>query len=391
MARHLTRSRRRIAMIAVLAALAISMVIPASASGASFSIWMKWRASGLSTLTQVTNAADGTNRLFLVERRGTVRAYENSAVRAGFFLDIRDLVEDGGERGLLSIAFHPDFETNRRLFALYTRNGGDVILARFTANAAGTSAARSTYEPLLVIEHSSQTNHNGGTLKFGPHNGYLYVSIGDGGGSNDPENNGQDRNVLLGKILRLDVDGTGAGPFNRYAIPADNPFVGGPGLDEIWSYGLRNPWRMSFDRLTNRLFIADVGQSRWEEINRELPTSAGGVNYGWRVMEGRHCRISGCSLAGDTLPFTEYSHSGGNCSITGGYVFRGPGLPSLVGHYVFADFCSGRIWTISHFGSNGQQVLRADTALRITSFGESESGHLYVTTIDGRLYQVRTR
>jgi len=298
-------------------------------------------------------------------------------------------VLSGGERGLLGLAFHPRFSANGRFFVTYTRDGGDIVLARFTANAARTSAPASSERRLLVIEHSAASNHNGGGMAFGP-DGNMYIGIGDGGGSGDPEHDAQDisRN-LLGKVLRLDVDGTGAGPYDRYAIPPTNPYAGAAyGLDEIWAFGLRNPWRISFDRASGRLFIADVGQDRYEEIDRELPGAAGGKNYGWSAMEGKHCyKPSRCPMAGDTLPVAEYSHAGGNCSITGGFVYRGTLQPALVGQYIFADFCSGRLWTMPYAGL--VVTLRGDSNLMVTSFGESEGGEVYAVTAAGGLYRVK--
>jgi glucose/arabinose dehydrogenase len=217
---------------------------------------------------------------------------------------------------------------------------------------------------------------------------FLYIGTGDGGGSNDTYRNGQSKTKnLLAKILRINVNGTGAGSYGRYSIPTTNPFRGAiTGRDEVWAWGLRNPWRISFDRVGGSLFIADVGQNRWEEINREPAGYHGGRNYGWGVMEGKHCVRSGCSLSGDTLPVAEYSHSFG-CSITGGYVYRGPTQPKLAGSYFFADFCSGRIWSMA---ANGSSLwLRRDTALQITSFGEAEDGELFAVTIDGKLYQLK--
>ena len=340
--------------------------------------------TGFSSPLGVTHAGDGSGRLFVVERGGRVRTVASGRI-TGTFLDLRARVSAGGERGLLGIAFHPDFETNRFVYAYFTRSGGDIVLSRFKANAAGTSVNPNTESALLTIEHSQHTNHNGGALAFGP-DGYLYIGVGDGGGAGDPGNNGQDKTVLLGKILRIDVDGTGAGPFDRYANPADNPFVGEAGDDEIWAYGLRNPWRISFDRATGNLFIADVGQSRREEVNREVSTSAGGRNYGWKTMEGSLCYSpsSGCNTSGKTLPVAQYGHDLG-CSITGGYVYRGSHR-DLQGLYVYGDFCSGRLWTMNENGSG--ERLRRDTSLSISSFGESESGELYLTDLNGALYRV---
>jgi glucose/arabinose dehydrogenase len=385
------RPRPPLTSLLVLIVLLLALAVPAMVSaGGSFSIGLAQRASGLSALTQVTNAGDGSNRLFLVEQRGTIRVYEDGKLKSGYFMDIRSKVEDGGERGLLGLAFDPDFDTNHRIFVYYTRNGGDVVLSRYTTNSAGTNVDEGTHSPLLLIEHSSATNHNGGALVFGP-DGFLYVGIGDGGGTGDPGNDAQQPSKnFLGKILRINPDGSGGGDFDRYSIPASNPLFGGdPDNDEVWAWGLRNPWRIAFDRVTDELFIADVGQSKWEEINREPGGFGGGRNYGWRVMEGKHCyHASSCSLSGDTLPIAEYSHSGGNCSITGGHVYRGSLEPQLAGHYVFADWCSGKIWSMPHDGDGSDKVVRRDSSQHITSFGESEGGEIYAVTSNGRLYRV---
>ena len=388
------RALRRRSLLAPLALLLVAALLgPSSAAAAGDGpIRLSPRAAftTFAAPVQVTNAGDGSDRLFIVERRGTIRVLSGGVLQSGYFLDIRGRVEDGGERGLLGLAFHPRFASNGRFFVFYTRNGGDIVVSRFTANAARTAASDSTAAPLLLIEHSQHDNHNGGSLAFG-RDGYLYVGVGDGGGGGDPDDNAQSitRN-LLGKILRIDVDGTGAGPFGRYRIPSSNPFAGATrGLDEIWAYGLRNPWRTSFDRGTGRLYIGDVGQGEREEIDREPSGFTGGRNYGWHVMEGTRCYLSpGCSLSGDVLPAAEYTHAGGNCSITGGYVYRGTAFPGLVGDYVFADFCSGRIWTLPQGGGTPDLALRADTTVQISSFGESEAGELYAVTIDGRLFRV---
>jgi glucose/arabinose dehydrogenase len=375
-----------------MAALVLGSSMPLTVSAASFNIRMGLKATvpGGQALTQVTNAGDGSGRLFLVERRGVIRVFENGSLQPGIFMDIQSRVEDGGERGLLGLAFHPEFETNRRLFVFYTRNGGDVVVSRFTTNAAGTNVDESTHRPLLLVEHSAHSNHNGGSIAFGP-DGYLYIGIGDGGGSGDPGNDAQQPSKnFLGKILRVDPDGSGRGRFDNYSIPTSNPLYGGrTANDEVWAWGLRNPWRFSHDRKTGKFYISDVGQSRYEEINREAAGFGGGRNYGWRVYEGRHCyNASSCSLAGDTFPVAEYRHTGGNCSITGGYVYRGTEYPVMAGHYVFADFCSGKIYTMIQYGTTRDIVLRRDSTQNITSFGESESGELYAVTINGRLYKI---
>ena len=385
------RSRPAIVTLLALAALAWSATAPLTAFGGSAGSRSPLSRTVWSAPTQITNARDGTNRLFVVEQRGTIRVIQGGVLQPGYFMNITGKVEDGGERGLLGLAFDPNFKTNHRLFVYYTRNGGDIVVSRFTTNAARTDVIESTARPLLLIEHSAQSNHNGGAMAFGP-NGLLYIGVGDGGGGGDPRNNAQNKGRLLGKILRINVNGTGHGPFDHYSVPRSNPFYGSkPGLEAIWDYGVRNPWRISFDRGTGKLFIADVGQNRYEEIDREKAGFTGGRNYGWNAMEGMHCyTASKCPLAGDTLPNAEYSHADGNCSITGGYVYRGPTQTALVGLYVFADYCSGRIWTIPNNGLavNTPETLRADTDLNITSFGESENGELYAVTSAGGVYQV---
>jgi glucose/arabinose dehydrogenase len=355
---------------------------PAALSGGQLTVVRV--TGGLSSPLSVTNAGDGSGRLFVVERGGRVRVVKSGTLQPGSFVDLSGPVSAGGERGLLNIAFHPNFETNRFFYVYYTRAGGDIVISRLTANSAGTSASASSERILLVIEHSQYSNHNGGSMAFGP-DGYLYIGTGDGGGAGDPLRNGQDLGSLLGKILRINVNGTGAGPFDRYSIPADNPFVGKTGLDEIWARGMRNPWRFSFDR-DGTFFIADVGQDRYEEVNREEASHPGGRNYGWSVMEGTQCYrpSTGCDKTGKALPVATYGHTLG-CSITGGHVYRGAHR-DLHGLYVFGDFCSGRIWTMGRDGSG--VTVRRDTSLNISSFGESESGELYVTDLNGVLYRV---
>jgi len=338
--------------------------------------------SGLTKPLGIENAGDGTGRLFIVEQAGRIRVVKGGKLQSGAFLDITAKVDEDGERGLLGLAFHPDFETNHELFVHYVRNGGDIVISRFTANAANTSVASSSEVILFTIEHSSQTNHNGGAMAFGP-DGYLYIAIGDGGSGQAA--NARDLDQRLGKILRIDVDGSNAGGGN-YGYPASNPYVGTTGDDAIFASGLRNPWRISFDRDTDDLWIADVGQDRYEEIDRDVAPPTGKRDYGWSIMEGQHCYPSGpCSQTGLTLPVAEYGHDG-NCAITGGHVYRGASQRDLQGLYVFADFCSGRIWTMPAAGTAITQ--RLDTTLLITSFGESESGELYVVNQGGGLFRV---
>jgi glucose/arabinose dehydrogenase len=277
--------------------------------------------SGLTQPIGVVNAGDGSNRLFVVQQNGIVRVVANNRLVSGAFLDLRSVIgglSTGGERGLLGLAFHPAFESNRKLFAYYTNAGGDLVITELTANGAGTSVSASTADPILTIEHSARSNHNGGQLLFGP-DGHLYIFTGDGGGAGDPDENAQNAGSLLGKVLRVAPNLNGG-----YSTPP-NPCA-------VWDIGLRNPWRASFDRSTGALWIADVGQGSWEEINRE-PAGSGGRNYGWDCREGRHpYETAGCTT-GYTDPVAEYGHGNGDCSVTGGYVYRGSIQQDFVGQY----------------------------------------------------------
>jgi len=338
----------------------------------------------------VTNAGDGSGRLFVVEQGGVIKVVKSGATLATPFLDISDIVGSAGERGLLGLAFHPSYESNRKFYVFYTRAGtGRLVVAEMKASAGNPDVAdRSTFRAILTIAHPA-SNHNGGHLAFG-RRGYLYIATGDGGGSGDVANNAQSKNSLLGKLLRIDINGTSGA--KAYRIPASNPYLGKPGLDEIWSRGLRNPWRFSFDRSSANLWIGDVGQSAWEEIDRSTISGGAGKakNFGWRVMEGFHCYrpSSGCDRSGKTLPIAEYSHSDG-CSVTGGYVYRGSMSPALYGRYIFGDYCSGRIWTLPQGADRpAAESLFLDTGLDVSSFGEDEAGEVYVVDHAGAIYRV---
>lgn len=345
---------------------------------------------GLSSPVGVVNAGDGTNRLFVIQQGGSVRVVQNHRLLSGSFLSMSGIsggFSSGGERGLLGLAFHPSFETNRRLFVYYTRGDGDIMIAEFLANASRTSAAFSKF--ILRVEHSSAGNHNGGQLLFGP-DGFLYIFTGDGGGGGDPGENAQDPGSLLGKVLRVSINTGGQGEFDNYSFPSDNPYVGSAGLDEIYDIGMRNPWRASFDRASNDLWIADVGQGSYEEINRRRVGTDPGVNWGWDCREGKHWfETAGCDTTAPvpyTDPVSEYGHGGGNCSVTGGHVYRGAKQRDLVGQYVVGDYCSGRLWTL--LVGNSTLILHRDTSALISSFGESEDGEIYMTDHAGRLYRV---
>jgi glucose/arabinose dehydrogenase len=338
---------------------------------------------GLERPVYLTHAGDGSGRVFVVEKEGRIRVFVGGQLQGTPFLDIESRVEDSGnEQGLLSVAFHPGYEANRRFFVYYTSSQDDdtIVIAEYRASAGNPNVADTTERVLLRVPHPSFTNHNGGLLKFGP-DGYLYAGIGDGGSGGDPMENGQNLGTLLGKILRIDVDGD-----EPYEIPPDNPFVSTANArDEIYAYGFRNPWRYSFDRQTGRLWAGDVGQGQYEEID----IVERGRNYGWDVMEGFHCfePSTGCSTAGLELPIFEYSHDGSNgvpggCSITGGYVYRGSAIPSLRGIYVFADYCtgSGQLFGIREGDGTAMVFGTGGSSEPVTSFGEDEAGELYVVT-----------
>jgi uncharacterized repeat protein (TIGR01451 family) len=341
-------------------------------------------ASGLTQPVQVTHAGDGTGRLFVVEQPGTIRIIENGTVLATPFLHLSNLIVSGGERGLLGLAFHPNYSANGFFYVNYTRDGdGATVIARYRVSAADPDLADPDSEQVLLTVSQPYGNHNGGQLLFGPHDGYLYIGMGDGGSGGDPLNHGQNVNTLLGAMLRLDVNGQ-----TPYAIPADNPYVGGEGRDEIWAIGLRNPWRFSFDRETGDLYIGDVGQNLWEEIDYQAADTPGGVNFGWRCKEGSHeYRFTGdCPQLTLTDPIAEYSHTEGR-SVTGGYVYRGSLYPALVGRYFYADYVEGKIWSLYKTGSNpdtwSTPQLELDTGFNISSFGEDENGELYVVDRSG--------
>jgi glucose/arabinose dehydrogenase len=341
---------------------------------------------GLSDPLHLTHAGDQSGRLFVVEQAGTIRIIQGGRLLPTPFLDIRRRVASSGELGLLSVAFHPRFEDNGRFFVNYTANPGTLksIVAEYRVSTADPNRADGTERVILDIAQPYE-NHKGGLNLFGP-DGMLYIGLGDGGSAGDPQNNAQRLNTLLGKVLRVDVDG-GA----PYRVPPDNPFVGQPGArGEIWAYGLRNPWRFSFDRPTRRLFLADVGQNAWEEIDLIQK----GQNYGWRIMEGAHCYTpkNGCDTFGLVMPIAEYGNGVHGCSITGGHVYRGSAIRDLVGRYVFGDYCTGRLLSISEAGGGRwTMALLLETNLRISSFGEDPSGELYVVDHQGGVYRLLPR
>jgi glucose/arabinose dehydrogenase len=334
-------------------------------------------ANGLTSPVFLTTPA-GDDRLFVVEQAGRIRIIEDGQLLPTPFLDLSGLVKFQGEQGLLSMAFHPEYATNGYFYVDYIDLENDTRVVRYEVSGDADVANAGSARLILRVDQPA-ANHNGGLLTFGPDD-MLYIGLGDGGGGGDPFENGQDTSTLLGSLLRIDVDGG-----DPYAIPADNPFVGEAGArEEIWAYGLRNPWRYSFDEATGRLYVADVGQNLWEEVN-VVDDDAAGVNYGWNIMEGLHCYDSStCDQDGLTRPVLEYDHDDG-CSVTGGYVYRGDAVPEIAGHYFYGDACEG--WVRSFALENGAAAREVEWPLGniggIRSFGVDDDGELYVLTSMG--------
>lgn len=345
-------------------------------------------AEGLGFPLHVTAPPDDP-RLFIVEKGGRILVWEDGGVLETPFLDLSGEVSGGSEQGLLSLAFHPDYGSNGRFFVDYTNPAGDTRVVEYRVSVDPDRADPASGRTVLAVGQPF-SNHNGGLIAFGP-DGMLYVGLGDGGSGGDPEENGQDRGTLLGTILRIDVD---AG--DPYGIPSDNPFVDQPGArGEIWAWGLRNPWRFAFDRDTGDLYIADVGQNRFEEVNA-VSGAGRGLNYGWDVMEGEACfePPEGCDRTGLTLPVTVYGHADG-CSVTGGHVYRGEAIPSLRGTYFYSDFCSGFVRSFRFAGGRATEERRwpalEPSERAVSSFGEDAEGELYLTTAGGSVYKVVPR
>jgi glucose/arabinose dehydrogenase len=334
---------------------------------------------GFASPVGVTHAGDGSNRVFVVEQGGRVRIVRGGVLQPTPFLDIAARISSGGERGLLGLAFPPDYARKGYFYVDYTNPGGDTVISRFRRSASNADAADPASEQILLTIAQPFANHNGGQLAFGPADRMLYVGMGDGGSGGDPGNRAQNPAELLGKILRIDTE-TGR-PFT-YTTPASNPFVTAAGFrPEIWALGVRNPWRFSFDRATSDLYIADVGQGSWEEIDFQPAASAGGENYGWRVMEGTHCfNPNPCDAAGLVPPIVEYGHGAGDCSVTGGYVYRAAQYPRMQGLYYYGDFCSGRIWALRRAVGTWTSTMLLDTSIQISAFGEDEAGNLYAAS-----------
>lgn len=346
--------------------------------------------NGLVNAVYLTHAGD--DRLFVVEQDGRIRIVQNGSLVDTPFLDIDDRVgSEANEQGLLSVAFHPNYAENGRFFVNYTNNNGHTVIARYQVRPDNPNQADPASEVILLTIDQPYENHNGGQIQFGP-DGYLYIGMGDGGSQGDPQNNGQNPDTLLGDILRIDVNHEANGL--AYTIPPTNPFLNDANYrPEIWAMGFRNPWRFSFDRLTGDLYITDVGQNQWEEVNFQSANSPGGQNYGWNLLEATHCyQIANCDSSGFTLPVHEYSHAEGGCSITGGYVYRGQEFPSLTGNYFFADYCTGFIWSLfSQPDGSWVSNLVAQTGFSISSFGENVSGELYILQHrTGIVYQIQS-
>ncbi|HEX8299943.1 MAG TPA: PQQ-dependent sugar dehydrogenase [Rubricoccaceae bacterium] len=335
---------------------------------------------------ELTHAGDGSGLIYVAEKGGRVRAFPNvrTTATATTVLDITGLVQNSGEQGFLGMAFHPNFAANGYLYVHYSgRTDGRTVLARYTRSATNPAVFDPASAQILLQVPQPFSNHNGGKLAFG-HDGYLYLSLGDGGSSNDPGNRAQNRAVLLGKMLRFDVDNPTSGL--NYGIPPSNPYAGNTSgfREEIYAYGLRNMFKFSFDRATGRLWGADVGQNTYEEI--DLVTS--GANYGWRIAEGFHCNpgvSTTCDRTGFADPIYEYTHAGGNCSITGGFVYRGTRNPDLSGQYIFGDYCTGNLWRLTYDGTTATRQTIASVGFGLFAFGEDAAGELYVMSADGSL------
>ena len=346
---------------------------------------------GLDSPVALIDPGDDSGRLFIVQQSGVIRIWQDDQVLPEPFLDISSQVTFGGERGLLGLDFHPDFPLNNAFFINYTDEAGNTVIARYEVSLDNPDLANPDSAQVLFHIDQPYQNHNGGEVLFGP-DGYLYLGLGDGGSAGDPHNNAQSLNTLLGKILRVDVDSG-----DPYAIPPDNPFASGQGMPEIWAYGLRNPWRFSFDSATGDLYIGDVGQNQWEEIDYVPAGSPAGMNFGWNYFEGTHpySRNRPPADLAFVMPIAEYSHQEG-CSVTGGVVYRGQDLPEWQGVYLYADYCSGSVWGLLRQESSDGQIQWLNDKLfentgRITSFGTDARGEVYMLAYDGTIYRLAAK
>jgi glucose/arabinose dehydrogenase len=357
---------------------------PADAAGFPDSSAYQWLpvASGLDSPVDIQFLDDGTGRMFVLEQVGRIRIVQDGQLLPAPFLDITDRVNSSGnEMGLLGLAFDPEFEQNGFFYINYTGTLAATFISRFQVTSDPNRADPGSEKNLLHVTQPFP-NHKGGVLAFGP-DGYLYAGLGDGGSADDPFGNGQNTNTLLGKILRIDVRNG-----DPYAIPADNPFATGGGKPEIWAYGLRNPWRLSFDKATGDLYIADVGQDIWEEVDYVAAGQSGGMDFGWNYREGNHpFRGSPPATLHLTYPVAEYSHDEGGCSVTGGYVYRGA-MPEWRGIYLYGDFCTGIIWGLMHTSSGFDHRVMFDSSANITTFGQDPAGEIYLASRDGTIYRL---
>ncbi|MDR6403320.1 MULTISPECIES: PQQ-dependent sugar dehydrogenase [Chryseobacterium] len=346
------------------------------------SITLEEFATGFTTPVEIVNAND--TRMFVVQQNGIIKIVQpNGTVNPTNFLNISSKIIYGGERGLLGLAFHPQYSTNGYFFVYYNDTDGNIAVARYT-RSSNPDVADPNSEKLILTQSKPFDNHNGGSIHFAP-DGYLWVVTGDGGSGGDPNNNAQNKNSLLGKLLRLDINSTG--PYN---IPPGNPFVGVDGADEVWAYGLRNAWKFNFDTVSGNVMIADVGQGQFEEINR-VPLTQAGVNYGWRCYEGNNTyNTAGCAAQSTmTFPVAVYDHSGGKCSITGGYVYRGTQFPALQGKYIFADYCSTQIGILNT--NNSITWSPAFSGNNFSTFGVNNQNELFVAAVNnGKIFRVTT-
>ena len=343
---------------------------------------MPW--SGLNQPILLASPPGDATRIFVQERPGRIRVVQNGSVLATPFLDISARVSTQGERGMLSFAFHPQYSQNGWVFVHYNNLAGDIVVERFTVSAANPNVGNPQGSQVIRIPHPTFDNHNGGTVAFGP-DGMLFISTGDGGGGGDPQQNAQDTRRLLGKMLRLDVS------VLPYRIPPTNPFAGLGLGEEIWARGLRNPWRWSFDQTARRIYVADVGQGRFEEVD-VVASDAPNLNYGWPITEGNACYPNGdaCNKSGQTLPALEFDHLTGACAVTGGYVYRGGAIPELAGRYFYSDYCAGFIRSFRYVSSQAVEQVdwNVPSVGRVLSFGEDAARELYAITASGKIYRV---
>jgi glucose/arabinose dehydrogenase len=345
--------------------------------------------------TFLTAPTGDSTRILVTERSGRVRLVKSGVLQNGSFLDLRDKISAADENGLYSLAFDPQYQSNGRFYAFYTNLNGDIRIVRYVVSSNPDSADESQADTILAIPHPLAGtslpfgNHHGGQLQFGPLDGKLYVSLGDGGCCGDPLENGQRTKTVNGKLLRIDVSGA-----TGYTVPPDNPFVADTSYaPEIWALGFRNPWRFSFDKPTGDLYIGDIGDASWEEVDAAAAPSAGkGINYGWSILEGTHCRIAGCNSSGLTPPVTEYGHTNFACSVTGGHVYRGTRVTQLIGHYLYADLCNGFVGSFVLAGGAATQARDWTSQLSpgsgIVSFGEDARGDVYIVTYSGPVFRI---